>query len=128
MDCPFCKTSLLPYEEHDLHLDRCPAGHGIWFDGGELDAYRKNHPDVGNAPKEETQRFLPLPGVAVKDCPRCRTTTLEGGRLHDLDVQHCFTCHGVFLGQPSPLTQDPLNPTPVVIGGMILQAILSGFG
>lgn len=101
MHCPFCQNTLIPFEEHHLHLDRCPEGHGIWFDGGELEAYRKKYPDIGNAPREETHQFQPLPGEVIKDCPRCRRTTLEAGRLYELNVHHCFTCHGVFLGQPT---------------------------
>ncbi len=111
MHCPFCEKTLIPLEEHSLHLDRCPEGHGIWFDKGELDAYREKQADSGKSPNEGTQPFLALPGVAIKDCPRCQTETLQGGRLHELDVRYCFTCHGVFLGQPTPTIQDPLDLT-----------------
>ena len=127
MHCPFCKISLTAFQEADLHLDYCPAGHGIWFDGDELAAYRKNHPEVGTWKKGETEQFLALPGLPVKECPRCNSDVLQGGRLHELDVWHCFTCHGVFLGQPIPMAKDPLDPTPVLVGTMILDNILIGF-
>ena len=128
MKCPICPTHLESYQEADLHLDRCPIGHGIWFDGGELSSYRKNHPEIRGSQNSEPDRFQALPGVAVKTCPRCTTATLEGGRLLEMDVRHCFTCHGVFLGQSLPTTQDPLNPTPIIVGSIILNTILGGFG
>ncbi|WP_454064171.1 TFIIB-type zinc ribbon-containing protein [Candidatus Nitrospira salsa] len=128
MICPICQIDLISFQEADLHLDHCPTGHGIWFDGGELATYRKEHPNSGNSEINGSTKFLSIPGTPVKDCPRCTTATLEGGRLYELDVRHCFTCHGVFLGQSLPMTQDPLDPTPVLIGTWVLQAIASGFG
>jgi len=133
MRCPFCENTLIPFEEHYLHLDRCPNGHGIWFDGGELEAYRRKHPETRKAPREETHQFHPLPGEAVKDCPRCRTATLEGGRLLEMDLRHCFTCHGVFLGQLITITQEDHDSTGlegvegIEIGLSIVEAILSAF-
>jgi Zn-finger nucleic acid-binding protein len=133
MHCPFCENTLIPFEEHHLHLDRCPNGHGIWFDGGELEAYKKKYPDTEKAPREETHQFQPLPGEAVKDCPRCRRKTLEAGRLYELNVHHCFTCHGVFLGQPTNIDQETHDSAGletlegVQIGTSIIEAIISTF-
>ncbi len=133
MYCPFCKTTLTPFEEHHLHLDRCPDGHGIWFDGGELEAYRKKYLDAKKVPREETHQFQPLPGEPIKDCPRCRRTTLEAGRLYELNVHHCFTCHGVFLGQQTNVAQETENSVGlealegVEIGASVIEAIISAF-
>ena len=109
-------------------MDRCQAGHGIWFDGDELTAYRKANPGVGSSTPTETNRFLALPGTPLKTCPRCKEEQLRGGRLHELDVWKCFVCHGVFLGQALPMTSDPLEPTPIIVGTIILEAILGGLG
>lgn len=128
MRCPFCKRELVPFEENDIHLDRCSAGHGIWFDGGELDDYRKSHPEIGASRTQGAQKFQALPGTPVKNCPRCDTQTLECGHLLEWEVRHCFTCHGVFLGQSIPMIKEPLDPTRVIVGSWILEAILSGFG
>ena len=128
MNCPFCNVALHPFQEAGLHLDRCPTGHGIWFDGDELTAYRKTHPEVGMQTNDENKRFVALPGMPIKNCPRCELEQLQGGRLHESDVWQCFTCKGVFLGHPLPVTQDPLNPTPIIVGSFILHAILGGLG
>lgn len=128
MNCPFCHHALHPFQETDLHLDRCPVGHGIGLDGDELTAYRNAHPEVGGPKKEQTDGLLPKPGMPLKTCPRCEAEQLQGGRLYELDLGQCVTCQGVFLGPSLPMTQDPLDPTPIFVGTFILEAILGGLG
>ena len=131
MRCPLCGTTLAAFEEHRLHLDRCPEGHGIWFDGGELEAYRKNHSDTEKPSREEAHCFQPFPGETVKDCPRCRRTTLEPGHLYKLNLYHCMTCHGVFLGQPMNIRQedhDSIGVEGIEIGSSIIEIIVTAFG
>jgi Zn-finger nucleic acid-binding protein len=40
--CPRCRRRMehvaAPVAPHPVVLDRCPRGHGLWFDDGELDA------------------------------------------------------------------------------------------
>ena len=130
MHCPFCETILLPFEEHHLHLDRCSEGHGIWFDGGELEAYRKKHPETKPVSREETHQFKPLPGESVKNCPRCRRATLEAGRLYELNVHHCFSCHGTFLNHsnnPDQPPSDSIEGAELEIGATIIEIIISAF-
>jgi hypothetical protein len=38
MKCPKCGASLTTEEFHGVQIDRCPDCHGIWLDGGEIDA------------------------------------------------------------------------------------------
>jgi len=44
--CSRCRGKLVPVRapspNHDLILDECPNGHGLWFDQGELDSLLKN--------------------------------------------------------------------------------------
>jgi uncharacterized protein len=38
--CPYCRSKMdkaLMGSGRDVTIDRCPQGHGLWFDGGELD-------------------------------------------------------------------------------------------
>lgn len=34
--CPRCDARMIEVRTSDLVADRCPDGHGLWFDGGEL--------------------------------------------------------------------------------------------
>ena len=34
--CPRCDSKLNEFAVNDLLLDRCPRGHGLWFDANEL--------------------------------------------------------------------------------------------
>jgi Zn-finger nucleic acid-binding protein len=35
--CPRCDARMIEVRTSDLVADRCPDGHGLWFDGGELE-------------------------------------------------------------------------------------------
>ncbi|MDR5682593.1 MAG: zf-TFIIB domain-containing protein [Armatimonadota bacterium] len=35
--CPRCDAGMVEVCAGDLRIDRCPEGHGVWLDGGELD-------------------------------------------------------------------------------------------
>jgi Zn-finger nucleic acid-binding protein len=47
--CPRCLEKLVEKKELGVTIDRCPAGHGVWFDDGELEtlAERERHSWVG---------------------------------------------------------------------------------
>ncbi len=78
------------------------------------------------------QKFQPIPGMPVKNCPRCTTATLEARRLHELDVHHCLTCHGIFLGPLKTSIQESHDSigveTGIEIGATIIETIISAFG
>lgn len=38
MRCPKCGGHLATEEFHRIQVDRCPDCHGVWFDGGEIEA------------------------------------------------------------------------------------------
>ena len=38
MRCPKCGGHLKTEEFHRIQVDRCPDCHGVWFDGGEIEA------------------------------------------------------------------------------------------
>lgn len=44
LKCPRCRKRMEKvrgHSEHGVILDRCKSGHGLWFDGGELEAFLK---------------------------------------------------------------------------------------
>lgn len=38
MRCPKCGGHLKAEDFHRVQIDRCPDCHGVWFDGGEIEA------------------------------------------------------------------------------------------
>ncbi|MCX7624780.1 MAG: zf-TFIIB domain-containing protein [Candidatus Sumerlaeaceae bacterium] len=60
--CPRCDRKLVEFvacqiNGNELRLDACPQNHGIWFDGGELEAYLKAQ-FVGTAAMTRIASFL----------------------------------------------------------------------
>lgn len=43
--CPRCQRAMTVCQSDGVVLDRCPAGHGIWFDAGEIDRLLAQQPD-----------------------------------------------------------------------------------
>ncbi len=50
--CPRCRRALRPVGAPGgvVVLDRCPRGHGLWFDPGELEAFLGGAASPGGAP------------------------------------------------------------------------------
>jgi Zn-finger nucleic acid-binding protein len=85
-------------EQDGVEIDRCTQCHGIWFDGGEMEALRNPEAakaiDLGDAEEGERQN--------IKDhyrCPRCNGTMLK---VFDPLQRHiwfetCSSCGGSFF-------------------------------
>lgn len=95
MICPVCQTALTHHERQGLELDRCGSCAGLWFDHGELEAYRASHPardGVAHAWKPDSDASeQPL------TCPRCRTPSLLRGRALGQLAAQCTSCLGVYV-------------------------------
>lgn len=115
MDCPKCvgklqstvvterKTSALPElagvgATFELHVDKCFACGGVWFDKGELDKYLSDQINVVDSPA--------LGGGLDKqldekhgNCPRCKTRMekVVAPKLPEMTVDRCTKCHGIWL-------------------------------
>lgn len=71
--CPSCQRAMEPTSIHEVILDRCPAGHGVWFDAEELQAALRRVADPELAPPlaELPSRLSPRdPWPAVVPAPR----------------------------------------------------------
>ena len=53
--CPVCGKKMNPVAAGEVTIDRCPHGHGIWFDRGELPAIIR-HGSLN--PEHRVARFL----------------------------------------------------------------------
>ena len=139
MTCPVCATQLTHYERQGLELDRCASCAGLWFDHGELEAYRATHPakdGVAHAWKPDTDA-----ADTPFTCPRCRTPTLLRGRALGQLAAQCASCHGVFVsGQlaakavahvaPDKAVRatsggGPIDTTVWMLGDAVVEAVFS---
>ena len=98
MICPICGTDLRRYRKHGIDLDQCTSCHGVWFDPGELEAYRSAAGAEGRA--KTAAGFETLRG-AGKVCPLCTTPTLIEGRSAEVKLFRCERCRGVYLPKQS---------------------------
>jgi Zn-finger nucleic acid-binding protein len=81
--CPVCGTALETYHHEGAELDRCPGGHGLWFDRGELAHVVRNEQESRTAEEraEAAEAATNAPGAAVlaeidadrRPCPVCAT-------------------------------------------------------
>lgn len=57
MQCPVCDQDLVIVEADGVELDVCAAGHGLWFDAGELQQIL--HAELGGEPAfAQVQAYL----------------------------------------------------------------------
>ena len=92
-----------------IDLDRCPACDAIWFDAGELEAYRA---DVGTASVdlESVELSFSAPDdSAFRSCPKCEKPTLFDGTAGHYGLARCSACLGFFLSadQMTTISKSP---------------------
>jgi Zn-finger nucleic acid-binding protein len=61
--CPRCSRKLRKLDvgaDPTVELDRCPRGHGLWFDQGELDTVVRNHAGDSDDEGEVARYFARL--------------------------------------------------------------------
>ena len=92
---------MIPFQECGLDLDRCPSCDGVWFDFGELEAYRRRRLEHGNPPSVEKAEFRREPGNYVLHCPRCLFPSLTLGNINSIELRRCMRCRGLFLPKQS---------------------------
>ena len=84
---------------HDsIHIDVCRCG-GMWFDAGELVAWRK-----GLATSPIVSR---VQGSTAMPCPRCPTAHLLAHTVATVPVRACPTCRGAFVPAESVARLEP---------------------
>lgn len=107
--CPSCTATLDVVTHEGVEVDRCPEGHGIWLDKGELRAVVLS--EVADRPREEElsaldaanadhgQALLSEVARGTRDCPVCaapmRITEYAGSGVA---IDECRT-HGVWLDE-----------------------------
>ena len=81
-----------------VRLDLCPVCFGVWFDGGELEAYQagEGSSQLSDVPGRR-DRYQPTGDSAHIKCPRCERDILRTGRIAKHPVMRCTSCRGLFL-------------------------------
>jgi Zn-finger nucleic acid-binding protein len=89
--CPDCKRVMRELRHQDVAVDACECG-GMWFDHGELAAWRASHTKAA-APNPVLK---PRPGAARR-CPHCAASSLRSVWLDKVPVASCSQCQGIWL-------------------------------
>ncbi len=99
MLCPRDGKDLAPFAIGPVHLDRCPACQGIWFDRGEFEAVKKMPP--ASAPPAAGTLAPATAGPLIAGCPKCAGRMVRfnyaqtvGGNL---PLDRCQACAGYWL-------------------------------
>ena len=81
-----------------VRLDLCGVCFGVWFDGGELEAFHEGggSPRLSAVPGPDAS-YEPTGGSARIKCPRCERDILRTGRISKHEVMRCTSCRGLFL-------------------------------
>lgn len=102
MQCPVCKLDQVIVEYHDVELDLCYDGCGIWFDKDEL----RQLFEIAGVPEmlhDLEQRLVFLPRGEhgpEKRCPRCRGKMRHvraPGQSGDVILDRCRRGHGLWF-------------------------------
>lgn len=108
MNCPSCFAKMNEETHHGVRLDLCSRCSGVWFDGGELEAFQvgDGSSSLDGVP-DRTKHFEPTGDSAHVKCPRCGHDILRTGVIADHRVMRCTTCCGLFLPLPNPQLLEP---------------------
>jgi Zn-finger nucleic acid-binding protein len=56
--CPRCRAKMSKINVGEMLVDRCPNGHGLWFDGGELGRFIEQHITSADSGEAQVIKFL----------------------------------------------------------------------
>lgn len=97
INCPRCRTHMAEVEEQGAYLDRCPKGHGTFFDQGEMFEALGMAADPSLWDRPETASPV-RPGKI--HCPRCHAEMLQqditSGNTK-VEIDRCGPCGGIWL-------------------------------
>lgn len=105
--CPSCSSTLEATAHEGVELDRCPAGHGLWLDKGELRAVvmsevadrptHEEHEALRNADRDHGQGLLEQAARGERPCPVCSSPMkVVEYAASGIAIDECMS-HGVWL-------------------------------
>lgn len=107
-NCIICHTALQDDSHEGVHIGRCPAGHGVWLDRGELRAIAES--ELQDRPENEELIELAGEGSGLREwsaamsaegtrpCPACQRpmTKQPYGYESAIVIDECSE-HGIWL-------------------------------
>jgi Zn-finger nucleic acid-binding protein len=96
LKCPKCAAAMETVAFHDIHVDRCTACRGLWFD-----ALEKDHLDEleDSASIDIGQPGADSATVVKMNCPVCHTRMIEmvDQKAPTIHFESCKVCYGLFF-------------------------------
>ena len=110
MICPCCSAEMSEESHGGVRLDLCGVCFGVWFDGGELEAFQagEGSPCLNGFPGNDAC-YQPTGDSAHVKCPRCKCDILRTGRISKIEVMRCTSCRGLFLPNANARINSPEN-------------------
>jgi Zn-finger nucleic acid-binding protein len=116
MDCPNCLERL---SAGGINVFSCLYCNGSWLKGDlihELIEKNKNNPSIKELQssfEEQAEKEI------VKNCPDCINLKLNIVHVHNVEVDFCNKCHGVFFdeGEMEKIFKLKIIKKPKEIGG-----------
>jgi Zn-finger nucleic acid-binding protein len=105
MHCPTCQSPLKPTRRETIELDVCGKCGGLWFDSGEVEAYRAAAPPDSYLPPPPAV-FGPFARSRGARCPRCEGDFLVEGRAAGVRLFRCSQGCGFFVPSLKPSMPD----------------------
>jgi Zn-finger nucleic acid-binding protein len=99
MQCPECAGQLFEKRDAGITIDQCETCSGIWFDVGELEAYRVAKGENNDSAEKTIINFKPLSQSKILLCPRCTAESLIFGDSDKFQIARCDRCFGVFVSK-----------------------------
>ena len=94
MKCPKCPSSLEKSTYHTFEVEKCPKGHGMWFEPHELDAVE----DTVFPEDEHKNTLITNVEDTHETCPHCDQTLKKCNyRWEELELEYCPEEHGFWL-------------------------------
>ncbi len=105
--CPSCSATLDAVVHEGVELDRCPDGHGLWLDRGELREVvmsevadrpeAEEHAALDSAARDHGQGLLAEVARGPRSCPVCgETMRITEYAASGVAIDECSR-HGVWL-------------------------------
>lgn len=106
-------------------MDKCLWCQGVWFDAGELEAYRAALPPRSGDGTTEGSTFERTPTQDPVHCPHCPQQPLIIGKAGGIEIGKCDRCRSVFVSgeQMAELNYDTTPDSMPHVINILLSAL-----
>jgi Zn-finger nucleic acid-binding protein len=95
--CPKCDAELEAAVRHHVHVNRCPACHGMWIHQQDL---AQLEDEVFDLDEHAKGTLIFNPQASALHCPECGEGLKRFNyRFYDLELEFCENGHGYWLDE-----------------------------